>query len=126
MKGCLVLVVTLILSSCINPNLGKTFQRQDFGNIKSLSACLAACAEGTVAIQAFCRSVPVPAIRAACWAVQFAGPVVCDGFCYMYFGNSRKRTLHQTEIKQLIAMAKYDEFKNNLYTVEDIDDGVFY
>lgn len=46
--------------------------------------CLSACVSGTAAIQAFCPTIPIPQIRAACWAVQFAGPVVCQGFCYWY------------------------------------------
>merc|ERR1711874_407736 len=49
------------------------------------AACLVACARGTAAIQAFCRVIPHPAVRAACWAVQFAGPVICRGFCYNNF-----------------------------------------
>ena len=51
----------------------------------SLSACLNACAGGTKAIQAFCRSIPDAQIRAVCLSVQFAGPVDCNGFCYLYF-----------------------------------------
>lgn len=51
----------------------------------SLPACLAACARGTTAIQAFCRTIPAPQVRAPCWAVQFAGPAACNGFCYLYF-----------------------------------------
>ena len=55
-------------------------------NPASLAACLSACAQGTNAIQAFCRAlVAPPPVKAACWAVQFAGPVACSGFCYWYF-----------------------------------------
>lgn len=50
-----------------------------------LSRCLSACNKGTKAIQAFCRTVPLPQIRAICWGYQFAGPTACRGFCYWYF-----------------------------------------
>ena len=53
--------------------------------LPSLSRCLRSCASGTAAIQAFCRSVWDPRVRAACWAVQFASYPACAGFCYWYF-----------------------------------------
>lgn len=35
-------------------------------------------------MQAFCRTIPYPQVRAACWAVQFASIPACSGFCYWY------------------------------------------
>lgn len=59
---------------------------------QSLSGCIKACkiAKNGVenpAIQAFCRTIPHPAIRAACWSVQFATKVGCEGFCYAFFSG---------------------------------------
>jgi hypothetical protein len=49
------------------------------------AACVAACASGPTATEAFCRVVPHPTVRAACWGVVFAGKAACAGFCYWYF-----------------------------------------
>lgn len=56
----------------------------------TVGQCTAACRTGVRAMQAFCRVVPHPAVRAACWAVtHYAGTTsvaMCTGFCYNYFG----------------------------------------
>jgi hypothetical protein len=68
-------------------DLGYPPQSGGAPNPGGLAACLNSCAQGTSAIQNFCRSLPPypPGLRAACWAVQFAGPAACDGFCYWWF-----------------------------------------
>lgn len=68
-------------------NIDMSYPAQHMGapNPAGLAACLNACAQGTSAIQSFCRALPLPQVRAACWAVQFAGPAACSGFCYWYF-----------------------------------------
>lgn len=52
---------------------------------QTLAQCLAACQAGPRSIEAFCRVIPHPVIRGACWAVVYAGPVACSGFCYWYY-----------------------------------------
>jgi hypothetical protein len=52
--------------------------------------CMAACnfaqaGIANVALQNFCRIIPSPHVKAACWAVQFGSMVACNGFCYAYF-----------------------------------------
>lgn len=47
--------------------------------------CLRACRGGAASRQAFCRTIPHPAIRAACWGVVFASYAGCAGFCYWYY-----------------------------------------
>lgn len=47
--------------------------------------CNSACAAGAPAIAAFCGSIPVPQVQALCYANQFAGTVVCEGFCLAWF-----------------------------------------
>lgn len=46
--------------------------------------CLKACKAGIEAIENFCRSLPDPEVRAACWAARF-NTLTCIGFCYWYF-----------------------------------------
>lgn len=46
-------------------------------NPAELARCQAACASGSAAILAFCRSLPDPRIRGACWALEFASEVAC-------------------------------------------------
>ena len=83
------LIVSCLLLSTIaaSPVQRPVFREKstDLG-VGDLRSCLLACSEGTAAIQAFCRTIPLPRVRAACWAVQFAGVAACDGFCYLYFG----------------------------------------
>jgi hypothetical protein len=47
--------------------------------------CLAACRAGVTAMEAFCRMVPHPTVRALCWGVTlYAGTpsvAMCTGFC---------------------------------------------
>lgn len=57
---------------------------------QSLSRCVQACnyARAGLAnsrLQAFCRAIPHPATRAACWSAQFASRVNCNGFCFRFF-----------------------------------------
>ena len=49
------------------------------------SQCLNACALGAAAIEAFCRIIVSPAIKAACWGVVNKGPQACANFCNWYF-----------------------------------------
>lgn len=51
----------------------------------NLATCLSACSAGPRAVEAFCRVIPHPVIRAACWGVVHAGRPACEGFCYWYF-----------------------------------------
>lgn len=51
----------------------------------NLPTCLDACSRGGVVIENFCRSIPHPAVKAACWAARYAGTTACMGFCYWYF-----------------------------------------
>ena len=80
---CCLLLSNIAASPVRRPALVENTTDLGVGN---LQACLAACAEGTAAIQAFCRTIPLPRVRAACWAVQFASVPACNGFCYLYFG----------------------------------------
>lgn len=50
-----------------------------------LPQCIAACKAGPDSIEAFCRSLPDPRLRAGCWAVVLAGEVACMGWCYLNF-----------------------------------------
>jgi hypothetical protein len=50
-----------------------------------LPQCIAACKAGPDSIEAFCRSLPDPRLRAGCWAVVLAGEVACTGWCYLNF-----------------------------------------
>lgn len=52
---------------------------------QTLSQCLTACTLGTAAIEAFCRIILNPVIRAACWGVVNQGPQACANFCHWYF-----------------------------------------
>lgn len=61
------------------PDAGQEVEKQ------SCSQCIASCWSGAAAIQNFCRVVWHPQVAAACWAVVFAGPVACEGFCLWYF-----------------------------------------
>ena len=47
--------------------------------------CIAGCEGGTDAIQAFCRLLPNPALKAGCWAASYAGKQVCKGWCLWNF-----------------------------------------
>lgn len=51
----------------------------------SYAQCAAACRAGVSAMEAFCRCVPHPAVRALCWGVtHYAGTAsvaMCTGFC---------------------------------------------
>lgn len=47
----------------------------------TLNSCLRACSRGQSAIEAFCRTIPLPQIRIACWANRYSA-VACSGFCY--------------------------------------------
>ena len=51
----------------------------------TLQACLAACAGGTEEIYEFCRSLPNPAWRAACWGLALGSETACAGWCYIKF-----------------------------------------
>ena len=55
--------------------------------LSTLGRCLNACAQGEKAINAFCRTVPHPYVKAACWTVSLADYPVCAGFCYNYYGR---------------------------------------
>lgn len=46
--------------------------------------CLDACQKGIEAIEAFCRAIPDPRIRAACWGARFSLNA-CIGVCYWYY-----------------------------------------
>lgn len=48
--------------------------------------CTQACRAGTAGWQAFCRTLPDPRLRFACWGMQFASFVACSNWCYWYFG----------------------------------------
>lgn len=50
-----------------------------------LARCSMACSAGAPAIAQFCSSIPVPQVQAICFSNQFAGEVVCTGFCYAWF-----------------------------------------
>jgi hypothetical protein len=52
---------------------------------KQCAACLKACAKGGAALLAFCRTLPDPRLRAACYALDFVGVVACEGWCYWHF-----------------------------------------
>ncbi len=60
------------------------FDRPDLMALATYQQCENACKAGIVAIEAFCRVVPDPRVRAACWAARFSTPV-CIGFCKWYF-----------------------------------------
>jgi hypothetical protein len=47
-----------------------------------LNECLNSCAAGGEALADFCRSIPDPRLRAGCWALEFAGETVCNGWCF--------------------------------------------
>ena len=53
----------------------------------TLGQCQAACAGGTKAIEAFCRSIQNlhPTIRALCWSNSLLGGPACSGFCLACF-----------------------------------------
>jgi hypothetical protein len=53
-------------------------------SLESKQQCLSACREGITAIEAFCRTVPDPRVRTACWAARFSLNA-CTGFCHWYF-----------------------------------------
>jgi len=48
----------------------------------NLQKFLAACTGGVAAREKFCRWIPVPAVRAGCWAIVVASGAVCAGWCY--------------------------------------------
>jgi hypothetical protein len=52
----------------------------------NLASCLRACDGGSKTMQQFCRGVPHPAARAACWAVSLViCNAACKGFCYAWY-----------------------------------------
>jgi hypothetical protein len=51
----------------------------------NITWCINACRAGTASRETFCRAIPQPHIRAACWAVVMASLVACEGFCYNYY-----------------------------------------
>lgn len=56
-----------------------------WSDASDFARCEGACIGGAPAIAAFCGSIPVPQVQAICFANQFAGEVVCMGFCYAWF-----------------------------------------
>ena len=56
-------------------------------NPAMLQQCQLACKSGSEAVRDFCRSIPDPRIRGACWAYEFAVLPACLGFCFLYWGT---------------------------------------
>jgi RHS repeat-associated protein len=52
-----------------------------------LQQCLAACSGTPAQIQRWCRCMPIPQARAACYASAFGGYAVCAGVCYLYLSD---------------------------------------
>lgn len=50
-----------------------------------LNRCLDACAAGERTWERFCRSLREPRLRAACWALEFAGEAACRNWCLWKF-----------------------------------------
>lgn len=50
-----------------------------------LPQCLVACRGGYAARMQFCRAIPHPYVRAACWSIGFVSVVACNGWCYWNF-----------------------------------------
>lgn len=52
-----------------------------------LAYCRGACVSTVEVWEAFCRVVPHPPTRAACWGTWFLGQVGCQGWCYWQYGS---------------------------------------
>ena len=48
----------------------------------NLNECLNSCTIGGEGMRNFCRGIPDPRLRAACWGLEFASEVACKGWCY--------------------------------------------
>lgn len=48
------------------------------------ASCVASCNQGRTAMEQFCRSIPDPRIRPACWIAAMGSTVVCINFCHNY------------------------------------------
>lgn len=77
-------VLSLFLIEAFLSSAGMFVKPQE-ASAATLNSCLSACSKGTSAIQAFCRSIRDPRIKAGCWAVQFASRPACNGFCYLWY-----------------------------------------
>lgn len=49
------------------------------------ASCIASCNQGRTAMEQFCRSIPDPRIRPACWIAAMGSTVVCINFCHNYY-----------------------------------------
>jgi RHS repeat-associated protein len=47
-----------------------------------LAQCLSACKASGEGLRQFCRGLPDPRLRAACWGLEFSSEVACNGWCY--------------------------------------------
>lgn len=83
-----------------------------------LSRCLSACNKGTKAIQAFCRTVPLPQIRAICWGYQFAGPTACRGFCYCRIGTLTSMVTERLQHTYCIPINSHLHWTNNIKSLQ--------
>ena len=75
---------TGLLSSCPGDGVSLSLALT-VGSGKPLKRCLNACAAGGKVLDAFCRSLPEPRLRAGCWGLQFVGVAACRGWCFMQF-----------------------------------------
>ncbi len=57
------------------------------GDPAELQRCLAACAGGTEAMDAYCYEFPTPQLQALCLAASTLGGATCAGFCYARFAD---------------------------------------
>lgn len=50
-----------------------------------LQVCTAACDAGQEAMQAFCRALPNPLLKAGCWAASYGTTIACKNWCAWNF-----------------------------------------
>ncbi|KAK4225267.1 hypothetical protein QBC38DRAFT_483461 [Podospora fimiseda] len=64
----------------------------------TLAECRIACEGGQEAMERFCRIVPHPALRSACWGLALAldtraGQTACANWCYWQWGSRKREVL---------------------------------
>ncbi|KAK4161373.1 hypothetical protein QBC43DRAFT_243806 [Cladorrhinum sp. PSN259] len=76
----------------------------------SLAECTIACEGGEAAMNAFCRIVPHPALRAACWGLAVAlgspaGLTACANWCYWQWGSRKREVVQMLEGRAEVSLA---------------------
>ncbi|KAK3986817.1 hypothetical protein QBC44DRAFT_401666 [Cladorrhinum sp. PSN332] len=76
----------------------------------TLAECRIACEGGQEIMERFCRIIPHPALRAACWGLAVAldtraGQTACANWCYWQWGSRKREVIQILEGRAEVSLA---------------------